>query len=212
MSETDDSYSDEMFECPNADLNRVWTPSFSTKIEEEKDKSPKVMKMENLYNAAKKATKLSMLLLGDEADEKHLEKMARKLMRDGVEGLSKSLDKLLGEIPSEDESSEVEETYNDFSLSKIILEDKKEVEIFLRFYPNKNKENDNEDKKAEKTTYCVRVDNMKLHWEYASMEQLFENFEKDCCVDIPKGTGEQLKEWWEHFQKMDEYSEDGRLR
>lgn len=217
MSETDASYSDEMFEGLKEDLNLGWTPSMSFK-NEEKDESPKFVRMKNIYEAAKKATKLSMLLLGDEADEKHLETMARKLMREGNKELSKLFDKL-GEIPSEDESSEVEdkpseaeETYNDFSLSKIILEDKKEVEIFLRHYPNKNKNNDDEDEKAEKTTYCARVDNMKLHWEYASMEQLFENFEKDCCVDIPKGTGEQLKEWWEHFQKMDEYSEDWRLR
>ena len=134
MSETEASYSDEMFECPNADLNLGWTPSMSFK-NEEKDESPKFMRIKNLYEAAKKATKLSMLLLGDEADENRLETMARKFMREGDKELSKIFDKL-EENPSEDESSEVEETHNDFSLSKIILEDKKEVEIFLRHYPN----------------------------------------------------------------------------
>ena len=211
MSETDANYGDEIFKCPKADLHLKWTPSLWDKIEE-KGKSPtiKLRKEENLYATVKRATELSMLLLGDDADEKLLERMAMNFMKMDDEEISKLFDEFL-ESSSDGKSSKAEDKSSEakeFSLSKIILEDKKEVEIFMRCYSDKNTDNDNEFEKEEKATYCVRVDNMKLYWEYASMEQLLENFEKDCCVDIPKGTGEQLKEWWEHFKKMDGYAND----
>lgn len=94
-----------------------------------------IPRMAKVYIAAKKATKLAMMLLGDDANEKTLELQARDFMRMGGKALSASINRW----------AEIQEEEIDENVDEIVdVEDETEE-------PTEEKEACNETKTSEET-------------------------------------------------------------
>lgn len=108
-----------------------WTPDMrhEWKDNPREETGHGIPKVAKIYMAAKKATKLAMMLLGDNASEKVLERQARDFMRLGDKALTASINRWAEEQEFEDDVDKVEEIVEAKDETEETKTDETKVEI-----------------------------------------------------------------------------------